>query len=174
MGERLGREIARGRLSGDEAGYVCPLKRRARRTDVATLCGNWTGAHRKNNDNCVDAIDISAKDIPPCGCASPGIASAATCYCAVDDLLRIIRRRYSLAAMNVIHAHGRARYHDIASALSQASSSTLAETLRALESARLVTRRDLSEHGPCTEYTLTGSGEKLLRRLRSLLDEVQI
>ena len=96
-----------------------------------------------------------------------------TCYCGVEDLLQIIRRRYSLAAMNAIHARGKARYHDIALALPQASSSTLAETLRALDAARLVRRRDLSEHGPHTEYTLTASGEKLLSRLRSLLEEVQ-
>jgi DNA-binding HxlR family transcriptional regulator len=116
---------------------------------------------------------VAAREIPACGCSSPGSAAAATCYCAVDDLLHIIRRRYSLAAMNVMHARGSARYHDIASALTQASSSTLVETLRALEAAHLITRRDLSTRGPHTEYALTASGEKLLNRLRSLLDEVQ-
>ena len=91
----------------------------------------------------------------------------------MGDLLQIIRRRYSLTAMNAIHARGSARYHDIASALPQASSSTLAETLRALETARLITRRDLSDGAPHTEYALTASGKKLLDRLRSLLEEVQ-
>jgi len=116
---------------------------------------------------------IAAKDIPPCGCSSPGSAPATTCYCGVEDLLQIIRRRYSLAAMSAIHTRGSARYHDIASALPRASSSTLAETLRALEAARLVTRRDLSDPAPHTAYALTMPGEKLLSRLRSLLDEVQ-
>jgi DNA-binding HxlR family transcriptional regulator len=121
----------------------------------------------------VDASRIGTKDIPPCGCTTPGAASAATCYCGVDDLLRIIRRRYSLAIMSAIHTRGTARFSDIASALSQASSSTLAETLRALEAAQLLTRRDLSdEAGPHTVYSLTPSGVKLLSRLRALLDEV--
>jgi hypothetical protein len=60
-------------------------------------------------------------EIPPCGCEAPGANAAATCYCGVDDLLRVIRRRYSLAAMNAIHSRGTARYHDIAAALTGVS-----------------------------------------------------
>lgn len=118
--------------------------------------------------------DGMPKEIPPCGCEAPGVMNAATCYCGVDDLLRVIRRRYSLAVMNAIHTHGTARYHDISDALPQASSSTLSETLTALEIAHLIGRHDLTrELAPHVEYTLTVSGAKLLSRLRSLLDEVQ-
>ena len=100
--------------------------------------------------------------------------AAATCYCGVEDLLRVIRRRYSLAVMNAIQHRGTARYHEIAEAVSQASSSTLAETLQALEASQLITRRDLSgKAAPHTEYSLTESGLKLVSRLRPLLDEVQ-
>jgi DNA-binding HxlR family transcriptional regulator len=92
----------------------------------------------------------------------------------VEDLLRVIRRRYSLAVMNAIHGRGSARYHEIAAALPQASSSTLAETLHALVVAGLAVRRDLSgTAAPHTQYALTGSGEKLLSRLRRLLQEIQ-
>ncbi len=116
----------------------------------------------------------SPAEIPACGCSTPGSAAAATCYCGVDDLLRIIRRRYSLAVLDAIHTRGTARYHDVASALPQVSSSTLAETLHALASAELVIRRDLSRTaGPHTTYTLTPSGTKLLNRLRNLLEEVR-
>ncbi len=76
--------------------------------------------------------------------------------------------------MNAIHARAAPRYNEIAAALPQASSSTLAETLHALEAAQLVVRRDRhGEAGPHTAYTLTASGGKLLSRLRLLLDEVQ-
>jgi len=92
----------------------------------------------------------------------------------VEDLLRVIRRRYSLAVMNAIHVRASARYHEVAARLPQASSSTLAETLNALAAAGLVLRRDLSESaGPHTAYTLTESGAKLLDRLRRLHQEVQ-
>lgn len=112
--------------------------------------------------------------IPPCGCLTPGEVDAAVCYCAVDDLLRIIRRRYSLAVLNAIQARGAARYHEIAESLHGVSSSTLAETLRALEAAQLVRRHDLADGaGPHTEYCATPSGTKLLGRLRALLEEVQ-
>ena len=120
-----------------------------------------------------DQHRVTERDIPPCGCEVAGAASAATCYCGVEDLLRILRRRYSLAVMNAIQHRGVARYHEIADSLSQASSSTLAETLQALEAAQLVARHDLTADGaPHTVYELTDSGVKLLSRLRPLLDEV--
>jgi DNA-binding HxlR family transcriptional regulator len=110
-------------------------------------------------------------EIPPCGCGSPGQAAASTCYCSVEDLLKVIRRRYSLAVMNAIHRHQPARYKDLSAVLATASSSTLAETLGALEAAQLVERRT-SDAIPTSTYALTGSGEKLLSRLRRLLDDV--
>lgn len=77
--------------------------------------------------------------------------------------------------MNAIHARGTARYHDVAAALPQASSSTLAETLHALDAAQLITRRDLSASGASlVVYAVTPSGTKLLSRLRNLLDEVHL
>jgi len=104
----------------------------------------------------------------------PGTSTAATCYCGVEDLLRVIRRRYSLAVMNAIQHRGSARFHEIALALPHASSSTLTETLQALEVSQLLTRRDLSTDGsPHIAYDLTESGLKLLNRLRPLLDDVQ-
>ena len=90
----------------------------------------------------------------------------------MEDLLQVIRRRYSLAVLGAVHTRGRARYHQIAEALKQASSSTLAETLRALETARLLAREP-EETGGHPPYRLTRSGERLLSRLRGLLAEVQ-
>lgn len=111
--------------------------------------------------------------IPPCGCSTPGDTDGAICYCGVEDLLRIIRRRYSLAVMNAIHAHRPARYKTIAESLPGASSSTLSDTLRALEAGLLISRRpgDSPELPPT--YVLNSSGIRLLSRLRRLLGEVQ-
>ena len=109
--------------------------------------------------------------VPPCGCARPGRARPETCYCSVEDLLQIIRRRYSLAVMRALHARPGARYGEIAGAVAEASSSTLAETLRALETARLLDRSSDRDSRP--RYTLTPAGEKLLSRLRLLLEDVQ-
>ena len=115
---------------------------------------------------------LSERDLPPCGCGAPGESSASTCYCGVEDLLRIIRRRYSLAVMNAIHGHAKPRYHDIAESLSGISSSTLAETLRALEAAQLLRRQPGDDESPFPTYGLTNSGTKLLSRLRQLLAEL--
>lgn len=139
-------------------------------------CGNNASVNRSAlglTRSMVDDDRSATRDIPPCGCITPGAVSAATCYCAVEDLLRIIRRRYSLAVMNAIHTRGMARYHDIASSVPKASSSTLAETLQALEHSQLVTRGPLSELQPSIVYALSPSGVKLLSRLRRLLDEVR-
>ena len=112
------------------------------------------------------------RGVPACGCSVPGLAGASTCYCGVDDLLRVIRRRYSLAVMNAIHSRGEARYQEIATALPAMSSSTLAETLHALETARLASRQAHSDERPHITYALTESGAKLLARLRDLLAEI--
>ena len=111
-------------------------------------------------------------EVPPCGCGSPAAVYASICYCSVENLLRIIRRRYALAVLNAIRQHHPARYKTLAAALPGASSSTLAETLGALEAARLVIRRD-SDGVPTTCYELSESGTRLLTRLRPLLDDVQ-
>ena len=111
-------------------------------------------------------------EIPPCGCGIPGRSSPSTCYCSVEDLLKVIRRRYSLALMNAIFLRQPARYTELAHVLPQASSSTLAETLAALEMAQLIVRHT-SEAAPTVSYSLTPSGAKLLSRLRPLLDDVQ-
>ena len=115
----------------------------------------------------------NAESLPPCGCGSPGSADPSVCYCGVEDLLRIIRRRYSLAVMNAIHSHSPARFHQIATALPKASSSTLAEMLRSLEAANLIQRRSggAETEGQPT-YLLNASGARLLSRLRRLLGEV--
>lgn len=114
----------------------------------------------------------ATEELPLCGCATPGEADPYLCYCAVDDLLRVIRRRYSLAVLNVVRSHGGARFHDIERALPAASTSTLAETLRALTTVHLLIRHGTGESVPRSFYELTPSGEKLLNRLRRLLDEV--
>lgn len=75
--------------------------------------------------------------------------------------------------MNAIHSRGAARYQEISAAVPRASSSTLAETLQALEHAHLV-RRDLTpDPSSHPSYSLLPAGSKLLSRLRRLLDEVQ-
>lgn len=112
------------------------------------------------------------ESIPACGCGSPGLTDAAICFCGVEDLLRIIRRRYSLAVLNAIHAHAPARFHQIEAALPQASTSTLADMLHILEVAGLIQRRPVTRGDQPPTYLLNPSGIHLLRRLRRLLDEV--
>ncbi len=129
--------------------------------------------HDGLGDDPPDGSGFAASDVPACGCGSPGEADPATCYCGVENLLRVIRRRYSLAVLSAIHSREPARFRDLELALPAASTSTLAETLRALTAARLVEREGPGEAVPVTAYTLTMSGRKLLNRLRPLLAEVQ-
>ncbi len=86
--------------------------------------------------------------------------------------MRVIRRRYSLALMNAIHLHQPARFRELSALLPQASTSTLTETLAALQAAHLITRVT-AEATPTSTYALTASGEKLLSRLRRLLGDIQ-
>ena len=74
--------------------------------------------------------------------------------------------------MNAIFLNQPARYGELAQLLPQASSSTLADTLTALEVAQLIVRHT-SESTPTVSYSLSESGTKLLSRLRPLLDDIQ-
>jgi DNA-binding HxlR family transcriptional regulator len=114
-----------------------------------------------------------ASEIPPCGCSIPGEAEPGVCYCSVEDLLRVVRRRYSLSVLNAVHTRGAARFHDLEAALDGISTSTLTETLNALLSARLLVRAATEEGSHRAPYSITPAGEKLLSRLRRLLDEVR-
>lgn len=116
--------------------------------------------------------NITERDVQPCGCADPGAANPSLCYCGVEDLLRIIRRRYSLVVMNAIHVRGEARYAEVAAALPGTSSSTLAETLHALEATQLIVRQSQTDARPHATYRLSPSGAKLLNRLRELLTDI--
>lgn len=115
----------------------------------------------------------SPREVPPCGCATPGDVDAALCYCGVEDLLGILRRRYSLAVMGAIQREQPARYRDIAASVSAASSSTLSDTLRALETVQLIRRAGTAEGRSVSAYSLTPSGTRLFARLRRLLEDVQ-
>ena len=95
------------------------------------------------------------------------------CYCGVEDLMRIIRRRYSIAVMNAINSHAPARFHQLTAALPTASSSTLSEMLHSLEAAGLIERRTNTETDGQPTYVLNPSGARLLRRLRRLLGELR-
>ncbi len=75
--------------------------------------------------------------------------------------------------MQAIHANAPARFHQIASALPKASSSTLSDVLRSLEVAGLIERRAQTETQTQPTYRLNPSGVRLLRRLRRLLGEVR-
>ena len=114
-----------------------------------------------------------AHTIPPCGCPEPGVAVPFACYCSVEDLLRILRRRYSLAVLNAIRAHEPARYHTLSAALPRMSSSTLVETLGALAVCHLINREEPTEAHAQPLYRLTPAGDKLLSRLKPLLDDVR-
>lgn len=75
--------------------------------------------------------------------------------------------------MGAIHREQPARYRDIATSVSAASSSTLSETLRALEAVQLISRDPHADGHPVSAYSLTPSGAKLFGRLRRLLEDVQ-
>lgn len=106
-----------------------------------------------------------------CGCAAPSAAAGEGCYCAVDDLVHAISRKYGLPVLVRI-GDGTARFTGLQRAL-RVSSSTLSETLDDLIRVGLVHRAVLDDRPPSTEYALTAAGTALRRRLRPLLEHVR-
>lgn len=121
----------------------------------------------------MDSASATASDVGGCGCAEPRSPAAEGCYCTVDDLVRAISRKHSLAILNLAGSRGTVRFTDLEEALPRISTSTLSETLQLLRDVGLMDRKVSPETPPRVEYGLTEAGSLLRRRFHELLERVR-
>lgn len=105
-----------------------------------------------------------------CGCVSPEVSHEATCFCALNDVIRAISGKYAMSLIAMIGNHTSMRFSEIQNQLHGMSSSTLSIRLEELENAGLIKRRVYPETPPRVEYSLTKDGEELRDRLKPLLE----
>lgn len=91
------------------------------------------------------------------------------CMCPIKGIIDVIGKKWSLLVVNAIGNHGKLRFNEIMEELKGISPRTLSETLKELESAGLITRRQFNEIPPRVEYYLTKDGEGLREAMVPLL-----
>ncbi len=91
------------------------------------------------------------------------------CICALNGLMDIIARKWSLFVLNVIGNNGKLRFNEIISRLEGVSPTTLTETLDKLVCLGLLTRASYQETPPRVEYCLTKDGRELRTAIQPLL-----
>ncbi len=87
------------------------------------------------------------------------------CIYPLGDLMRVLGRKWTLFVIAVLGNRERIRFNEMLADLRFISSRSLADRLRELEAAGLVSRQVISETPPRVEYRLTPEG----RDVRALL-----
>lgn len=93
-----------------------------------------------------------------------------TCYCPLDDVLKTVRKKYTMQIIAVLGADGPLRYGKLKARLGTKSDATLSKRLDQLEDAGLVARDRYDEMPPRVEYSLTAAGRELEDHIQPLLD----
>jgi DNA-binding HxlR family transcriptional regulator len=88
--------------------------------------------------------------------------------CAIAGTLDIIGDRWSLLIVRDLLFRGSLRYGDLAASSEMIPTNTLADRLRRLQDAEIVTRELYSDHPPRYAYQLTDRGRALAPVLDSL------
>jgi DNA-binding HxlR family transcriptional regulator len=81
--------------------------------------------------------------------------------CPVSGVIDVISKKWSLLIIAVLGNHSSMRYNNILKELKGVSPKTLADTLKELAEAGIISRKAFNEIPPRVEYTLTKDGEKL-------------
>lgn len=81
--------------------------------------------------------------------------------CAVACTLDLLGDKWSLLLVRDLLIHHELRYGDLAASEESIPTNTLADRLRRLEDARIISREQYSEHPPRYTYRLTDRGQAL-------------
>ena len=83
------------------------------------------------------------------------------CLCPLKGIIHTISRKWTLQIITMIGNHGNLRYSEIQTMCSGISPTVLADRLRELEDARIISREAFAEIPPRVEYSLTDDGINL-------------
>ena len=83
------------------------------------------------------------------------------CYCPLEGVIDVISKKWALLIINVIGNYGSLRFNRLMEELNGISPKTLADTLKQLQSEKLLNRESFAEIPPRVEYSLTEDGQGL-------------
>jgi len=89
--------------------------------------------------------------------------------CPVRNVISHFSGKWSLLILCVLSENGKTRFSTIGKTIPDISPKVLTETLRSLESDRLIKRKIYPEIPPKVEYSLTELGESLMPHISNLI-----
>ncbi len=91
------------------------------------------------------------------------------CLCPTEGIINVISKKWALQIIATIGNHGKLRFGEIMKNLEIISPKTLADRLKDLEKAGLISREVFPEIPPRVEYSLTRSGIELQNAMKPLM-----
>jgi DNA-binding HxlR family transcriptional regulator len=89
--------------------------------------------------------------------------------CPARGIMDVISKKWTFLIINELGNYEQLRFNDLMKQLEGVSPKTLSDTLKILESERLVKRESFNEIPPRVEYSLTGDGKELRKVIMPLL-----
>jgi DNA-binding HxlR family transcriptional regulator len=91
------------------------------------------------------------------------------CMCPLEGVIDVIAKKWALLILNSLGNYGKLRYKQIMEHM-KISPKILADTLKELQSLRLIKRETFAEIPPRVEYSLTKDGNTLRRAILPLIE----
>jgi DNA-binding HxlR family transcriptional regulator len=91
------------------------------------------------------------------------------CFCPLEDLMKVISKKWTLLIINAIGIYGTLRFNRLVKELHGIGPKTLSDRLKELEAEGLITREFFAEIPPRVEYSLTKDGAELRESIMPLL-----
>ena len=89
--------------------------------------------------------------------------------CPIRNVLARFWGKWSILILCVLAENEKTRFNEISKAIPDISSKVLSDTLRSLESDKLISRHYHGEIPPRVEYSLTSLGKSLVPKLHELI-----
>jgi DNA-binding HxlR family transcriptional regulator len=91
------------------------------------------------------------------------------CFCPIKGIIDVISKKWALFIVNALGNRGRLRFNDLMKELEGVSPKTLSDTLKDLQTEKLIKRESFAEIPPRVEYSLTQEGAELREAIIPLL-----
>ena len=91
------------------------------------------------------------------------------CFCPIEGIIDTISKKWALFIINGLCNHGKLRFNDLMKELGGISPKTLSDTLKQLQTEKLITIEAFAEIPPRVEYSLSQDGLELGKAIMPLL-----
>ena len=90
--------------------------------------------------------------------------------CPVSKIIEVLGKKWTLLILRSLDGKNKKRFNELQKEIGDISPRTLSKRLKELEKEKLIEKKQFNEIPPRVEYSLTKSGEDLIKCFKSLND----